>query len=240
MKKLALILIIGMLASSSAMASAEGGHVEHSEVNARDMAAVQSGAKWFVNYCLSCHSAQYMRYNRLSEDLELSEEQVMSNLVFSDAKFGETMAIAMRPADATKWLGKAPPDLSLISRSRGNDWLFSYLKSFYQDEHGGWNNLLLPNAAMPHVMWELQGIQKPVYSTHGDTETVDHLVLASEGLQTPEEYETTVRELVTFLDYLSEPAKLKRKSIGIWVILFLTVFAFLAFLLKAEFWRDIH
>jgi ubiquinol-cytochrome c reductase cytochrome c1 subunit len=204
------------------------------------MAAVQSGAKWFVNYCMSCHSAQYMRYNRLSEDLDLTEEQVMENLVFSNAKIGDTMTIAMRPADATQWLRKAPPDLSLVTRSRGNDWLFTYLKSFYQDENGGWNNLVLPNASMPHVMWQLQGIQKPVYASQGDTAVVDHLVLASEGLQTPEEYETTVRELVTFLDYLSEPAKLERKSIGIWVMLFLTVFAFIAFLLKAEYWRDVH
>ncbi|HET6563965.1 MAG TPA: cytochrome c1 [Xanthomonadales bacterium] len=243
MKKFAANLIIGLLAtglSSLAMAAAGTAHLEHSEVNVRDLAAVQSGAKWYVNYCMSCHSAQYMRYNRLSEDLNLTEEQVMNNLVFSDAKIGETMDIAMRPADATKWLGKAPPDLSLISRSRGNDWLFTYLKSFYQDETGGWNNLVLPNASMPHVMWQLQGIQKPVYATQGDAEVVDHLVLASEGLQTPEEYETTVRELVTFLDYLSEPAKLKRKSIGIWVMLFLTLFAFVAYLLKAEYWRDIH
>jgi ubiquinol-cytochrome c reductase cytochrome c1 subunit len=240
MKKYALILIIGILASGPVMSSGGVAHLESSEVNARDLAAAQSGAKWFVNYCMSCHSAQYMRFNRLSEDLNLSEDEVMNNLVFSDAKFGETMDIAMRPDDAVKWFGKVPPDLSVIARSRGNDWLFSYLKSFYQDESGGWNNLILPNASMPHVLWKLQGIQKPVYTTHGDAEVVDHLVLASEGLQTPEEYETTVRELVTFLDYVGEPAKLKRKSIGVWVMLFLAVFALLAYLLKAEYWRDIH
>ncbi len=243
MKKYALILITGLLAavlSVAVQAAGGGAHVEHSQVNVRDVAAVQNGAKWFVNYCMSCHSAQYMRYNRLSEDLGLSQDQVMNNLVFSDAKIGETMDIAMRPDDAAKWLSKAPPDLSLISRSRGNDWLFSYLKGFYQDEKGGWNNLLLPNAAMPHVMWNLQGIQKPVYATHDGMEVVDHLVLDRQGLQTPEEYETTVRELVTFLDYLSEPAKLKRKSLGIWVMLFLTVFALLTYALKAEYWRDVH
>jgi len=244
MKKYALILITALFASVAtvtALAAAGGSaHIEHSEVNVRDLAAVQSGAKWFVNYCMSCHSAKYMRYNRLSEDLGLSEEMVMNNLVFSDAKFGETMDIAMRPDDAAKWLGKAPPDLSLVARSRGNDWLFSYLKGFYQDESGGWNNLLLPNASMPHVMWQLQGIQKPVYATQDGLQVVDHLELDSAGLQTPEEYETTVRELVTFLDYLSEPAKLKRKSIGLWVMLFLTVFALLAFALKAEYWRDVH
>lgn len=244
MKKYALILIVTVITCSlSATTLAAGGgnaHVEHAQVNIRDIAAVQSGAKWYVNYCMSCHSAQYMRYNRLSEDLGLTEDMVMNNLVFSDAKIGETMDIAMRPDDATKWLSKAPPDLSLVARSRGNDWLFSYLKSFYQDENGRWNNLLLPNAAMPHVLWQLQGIQKPVYATHGDAEVIDHLVLAKAGLQTPEEYETTIRELVTFLDYLSEPTKLQRKSIGIWVMLFLTVFALLAYALKAEFWRDVH
>jgi ubiquinol-cytochrome c reductase cytochrome c1 subunit len=243
MKTNALILMVCVLMASTGnivQAAGGGAHLEHSEVNARDVAAVQKGAKWYVNYCFSCHSAQYMRYNRLSEDLDLTEEQVMKNLVFSDAKIGDTMDIAMRPDDAAMWLGKAPPDLSLIARSRGVDWLFTYLKSFYQDENGDWNNLVLPNASMPHVMWQLQGIQKPVYVSHGDVEVVDHLVLATEGLQTPEEYEKTVRELVTFLDYLSEPAKLKRKSIGIWVMLFLTVFAFVAYLLKAEYWRDVH
>ena len=243
MKTNALILMVCVLMAStgnSLQAAGGGAHLESSEVSARDVAAVQKGAKWYVNYCFSCHSAQYMRYNRLSEDLDLTEEQVMKNLVFSDAKIGDTMDIAMRPDDATMWLGKAPPDLSLIARSRGVDWLFTYLKSFYQDENGDWNNLVLPNASMPHVMWQLQGIQKPVYVSHGDVEVVDHLVLETEGLQSPEEYEKTVRELVTFLDYLSEPAKLKRKSIGIWVMLFLTVFAFVAYLLKAEYWRDVH
>lgn len=244
MKKHVLILILAMFASSlSGIVLAAGGgsaHIEHAQINARDTAAIQSGAKWFVNYCMSCHSAQYMRYNRLSEDLDLSEDMVMKNLVFSDAKFGESMDIAMRPGDAVKWLGKVPPDLSLIARSRGNDWLFTYLKSFYQDENGVWNNLVLPNASMPHVLWQLQGIQRPVYSTSGDGEVIDHLVLEKPGLQTPEEYETTVRELVSFLDYLSEPAKLQRKSVGIWVMLFLTVFALLAYALKAEYWRDVH
>jgi len=229
-----------LLMCGGVQAAGDATHLEHAGVNTRDIAALQRGAKWYVNYCFSCHSAKYMRYNRLSEDLGLSEELVMENLVFSDAKIGDTMDIAMRPEQATLWLGKEPPDLSLIARSRGVDWLFTYLKSFYQDETGNWNNLSLPNASMPHVLWELQGIQKPVYAKHGDVEVVDHLTLAVEGLQTPEEYEETVRDLVTFLDYVSEPAKLKRKNIGIWVMLFLTVFAALAFALKAEYWRDVH
>jgi ubiquinol-cytochrome c reductase cytochrome c1 subunit len=220
--------------------AAGGGALEHANVNIRDTAAVQRGARLFVNYCLSCHSASFMRYNRLAEDLGLDEEVVMENLVFADAKIGETMEVAMRPEDAEKWLGKAPPDLSLMSRSRGADWLYTYLLTFYQDETGGWNNRVLPNASMPHVLWQLQGIQKPVYATHDGLAVVDHLVLAEPGLQSPEEYEDSVRDLVTFMEYLGEPAKVKRKNVGIWVLLFLALFAFIAYLLKAEYWRDVH
>lgn len=236
-----LISALSVLALSGQVMANEGGaHLEHAGVNTRDVAAVQRGAKWFVNSCLSCHSASYMRYNRLVEDLGLSEEMVMQNLVFSNAKIGDTMEIAMQPEQAQAWFGKVPPDLSLIARSRGTDWLYSYLKHFYQDENGEWNNLNLPNAAMPHVLWQLQGIQQPVYETVGQLQVVDHLVLAQTGLQTPEEYDATVRDIVTFLDYMSEPAKLDRKSLGIWVMLFLVVFAGLTYALKAEYWRDVH
>ena len=182
-----------------------------------------------------------MRYQRLVDDLGLTEEAVMKNLVFSDAKIGETMDAAMRPEDAAKWLGKAPPDLSVISRSRGADWLYTYLLTFYQDESGGWNNQTLPNASMPHVMWQMQGIQKPVYATDAEGhEAVDHLVLHRAGQQTPEEYENSVRDLVTFLEYLGEPAQVKRKNTGVWVLLFLAFFTMIAYLLKADYWRDVH
>jgi ubiquinol-cytochrome c reductase cytochrome c1 subunit len=206
-----------LVVSSALMAAGDEGYIEHSGANTRDVAAVQRGAKLFVNYCLSCHSAEYMRYNRLAEDLELSEDMVMQNLVFANAKIGDTMTIAMRPDDAVQWLGTNPPDLSLIARSRGVDWLYSYMKGFYRDDTGGWNNLLLPNASMP-----------------------EKLELVEPGELSPEEYEDTVRDLVTFLDYLSEPSKLKRKSIGIWVMVFLAFFAFLTYLLKVEYWRDVH
>ncbi len=235
-----LILAAMAVAQPAAAAGAEGGFLQHSGVNTRDIAAVQRGAKWFVNYCLSCHSAEYMRYNRLAEDLQLTEDQVMNSFVFSDAKIGDTMQIALRPGDAEAWMGKTPPDLSLIARSRGADWLYSYLLTFYQDETGGWNNLMLPNASMPHVLWQLQGIQKPVYEEHGDAAVVDHLVLDTPGLQTPEEFEETARDIATFLDYLSEPAELHRKRIGIWVMLFLVAFALASYALKAEYWRDVH
>ena len=234
------MIVLGFLALSwcpIGWAAESGGHVEQAGSNTRDIASVQRGARLFVNYCLSCHSASYMRYNRLAEDLNLSEEMVMANFVFSDAKIGDTMDIAMRPQDAQSWLNKAPPDLSLVARSRGPDWVFGYMKSFYRDEKGGWNNVSLPNAAMPNVLWELQGIQELVPGTEGEP---PHLSLATPGLQSPEEFEESVRDIVTFLDYLSEPAKLQRERIGIWVMLFLTLFAGLAFLLKAEYWRDVH
>ena len=221
--------------------AAAGGPLQQANINIRDTAATQRGAKLFVNYCLSCHSASYMRYNRLAEDLGLDEDLVMDNLVFADVKIGETMDIAMQPEDATAWFGKAPPDLSLIARSRGVDWLYTYMMTFYQDDNGEWNNLALPNASMPHVMWQLQGIQKPVYVTHEDGHaTIEKLVPGTPGLQTPEEYEQTARDLVTFLEYLGEPAEVKRKNIGIWVLLFIALFAMVSYLLKAEYWRDVH
>ncbi len=228
-----------MLATGPATA-AGGGPLMHANVNVRDTGAAQRGARVFVNYCLSCHGADYMRYKRLSEDLGLPEDVVMQNLVFSDAKIGDTMTAAMRPGDAEKWLGKAPPNLSLSARSRGADWLYTYFMTFYQDGTGHWNNQALPNASMPHVMWQLQGIQKPVYATHDGHETIERLVLDQPGLQSPEEYEGTVRDLVTFMVYLAEPAQVKRKDVGVWVLLFLAFFAMVAYLLKAEYWRDVH
>ena len=230
-----------LVVAASPVYAAGGGDLQHANVNIRDTAAAQRGARLFVNYCMSCHSASYARYNRLAEDLGLSEDAVMENLVFADVKIGETMDIAMRPEDAEKWLGKAPPDLSLISRSRGADWLYTYLLTFYQDESGGWNNQAMPNASMPHVMWQLQGIQKPMYATDDEGhEAIDHLVLHTPGLQTPEAYEGTVRDLVTFLVYLGEPAQVSRKNVGVWVLLFLALFTMVAYLLKLEYWRDVH
>jgi ubiquinol-cytochrome c reductase cytochrome c1 subunit len=237
---LALCGLLALLAISTTGFAASEGPLMHANVNVRDTAASQRGARLFVNYCLSCHAASYMRYNRLAEDLGLGEDLVMENLVFADAKIGDTMEVAMRPADAVNWLGKEPPNLSLTARSRGADWLYTYFLTFYQDESGGWNNLAFPNASMPHVLWQLQGIQQPVYAMHDGHQVIDRLELAQPGLQTPAEYEETVRDLVTFLEYLGEPAEVKRKNVGIWVMLFLALFALLAYALKAEYWRDVH
>ena len=243
MNKKTVMIVLGLVAMFSTLNpvfGSSGGNLENSGVNFRDKAAVQRGAKWFVNYCFSCHSASYMRYNRLAEDLGIDEDIVLQDLAFADVNIGDTMETAMRPGDAEAWLGKIPPDLSVISRSRGNDWLFTYMKSFYQDESGEWNNLVLPNASMPHVLWQLQGIQEPVWSSHDEVRVIEHLELTSPGLQSPQEYEQTVRDLVTFLDYLGEPSKVKRKDIGIWVMLFLVLFTLVAYALKVEYWRDVH
>lgn len=243
-KYLFVAVLLLSLAGLEAVASG-GADLKHSGANINDTASLQRGAKWYVNYCLGCHTISYMRYNRLAQDLGLSEEMVMKNLVFSDAKFGETMDIAMDEDQAKSWFGKTPPDLSLIGRSRSSDWLYSYLLGFYQDETGGWNNTQLPNASMPNVLWRLQGIQTPVYrqetSEGGFThEVIDHFQLTTPGTQSPQEFERTARDIAAFLEYAGEPAKLKRKSVGVWVILFLALFTFIAYLLKAEYWRDVH
>jgi ubiquinol-cytochrome c reductase cytochrome c1 subunit len=237
-------IFVALLAAPGIAGAAESVHLEPAGININNPESLQNGAKVFVNYCLSCHSADYMRYKRLAEDLGLSEELVMDNLVFADAKIGEPMNIAMDPEDSEKWFGKTPPDLSLIGRARSADWLYGYMRSFYQDETGRWNNLVLENVSMPHVLWQLQGIQTPVYASHEEhgrtVEVIEHLEVTTPGTLSPEAYDATVRDLVAFLDYMGEPAKLKRKNIGVWVILFLAVFAFLAYLLKAEYWRDVH
>jgi len=236
----AILGLVALLAFAAPVFAAGGGDLQHANVNIRDTAAIQRGSRLFVNYCLSCHSASYMRYSRLADDLGIDRDVVMENLVFADVKIGETMEIAMQPEDAEAWFGKVPPDLSVISRSRGADWLYTYLLTFYQDETGSWNNQALPNASMPHVMWTLQGIQKPFYATHDGVEVIDRLTIAKPGLLSQEEYEDTVRDLVTFLEYLGEPAEVKRKNVGVWVLLFLAFFALITYALKAEYWRDVH
>jgi len=248
MKKFAKYLFLAALMlplTSFTLLAAGGAGVEHSGANINDRASLQRGAKWYVNYCLGCHTISYMRYNRMAEDLGLSEDMVMQNLVFTETKFAETMNIAMNPEHAESWFGKIPPDLSLIGRSRGADWLYSYLRGFYKDETGGWNNTMLPNASMPNVLWRLQGIQTPLYRTETSEggfshEVIDHFELTTPGTQTPDEFDETARDIAAFLDYAGEPAKLKRKDVGVWVILFLVLFTFIAYLLKAEYWRDVH
>jgi ubiquinol-cytochrome c reductase cytochrome c1 subunit len=206
--------------------------------------ALQRGARTFVNYCMGCHSANFMRYSRLVEDLGLSEATVKTNLMFGTDKIGDTMSVAMRPQDAEAWFGVVPPDLSVIARARGADWLYSFLLGFYRDDNraNGVNNLYFPDTAMPAVLSGLQGVQRknvaPAADKHGAHGPL--LELEAPGTQTPEEYAVTVRDLVSFLVYLSEPAKLVRYKVGFWVIAFLLVLLLATYLMKREYWKDVH
>lgn len=236
--------IAGLLLTAAGLVSAAGGgeQLEHAGANVHDLASVQRGAAMFANYCQGCHSAQYMRYQRLAQDLGLTEGQVEKFLVFGDRGITDYMTAAM-PAESEQWFGKKPPDLTLTSRSRGEDWIYSYLKGFYRTEEG-WNNTVLPNASMPHVLWRLQGIQRPVLETYTDEGGEEHTRIASlelhePGSMSPEEFDAAMRDLVAFMIYLGEPAILQRESIGIWVVLFLVVFTFLSWLLYKEYWRDV-
>lgn len=271
MKKLITMLAL-VLAPVAGFAA--GGHVELEKANidVSNHAAIQRGAKMFVNYCMGCHSAKHVRYKQLTE-VGLSEDDIVENLMFLEGKIGDQMTIAMPSEQAAKWFGAPPPDLTLIARIKhgGADWLYSYLKAFYVDESRplGVNNTVFPNVGMPHVMWDLQGIQHAIYKyavtheghavetfgergaaeayldEHGGEhykieKVVDHLELVEPGRMTPDEYSAAVRDLVTFLAYIAEPIKLERQRLGIWVILFLIVFTILAYLLKKEYWKDVH
>jgi ubiquinol-cytochrome c reductase cytochrome c1 subunit len=234
----------GLLLSTSLLA-AEGGATLQAGNDLSDKASLRRGAKLFMGYCSGCHSLKYLRYSRMAEDLGLTEDQVTANLNFTGAPVGQQVQVAMPHDGATKWFGKMPPDLSLIARVRGPDWVYTYLKSFYLDESRplGWNNKLFPNASMPNPLWELQGLQHAKFGPE-DPQTkekpVEALELASPGTESPAEFDRTVRDITNFLEYAGEPAALKRQSLGVWVILFLAALTFLAFLLKKEFWKDVH
>ena len=238
----ALLLIACLLGSGFAFGAGEGVKLDRANIDLRDAVSIQRGAQVFVNYCLSCHAASYMRYNRLM-DLGLSEQQIADNLIFSDTKIGETMTVAMSEEDAKVWFGVAPPDLSVIARSRGVDWLYTYLRRFYRDETTvtGWNNPVFPNAAMPHVLWKLQGIQR-LHTVEGGDHGQPHneLVLETFGTMSTQDYDEMVRDLVTYLAYMAEPAQIKRVQVGIVVLLFLGLIVIMTWLLKREYWKDVH
>jgi ubiquinol-cytochrome c reductase cytochrome c1 subunit len=212
-----------------------------------NVASLQRGARNFVNYCMGCHSARYVRYSRLARDLGLTEQQVIDNLMFTGERVHETMRIAMRPEDAARWFGVPPPDLTLIARSRGTDYVYSFLRSFYLDPSRptGVNNLVLPGTSMPHVLWELQGLQAAVYDGESDAQNsavhkrFKEFQLARPGSLSPQEYDQFVRDTVNFLDYIGEPMQLERRSLGFKVLAFLVVFFLFAYLLKKEYWKDV-
>jgi ubiquinol-cytochrome c reductase cytochrome c1 subunit len=239
------------VAPLQASASGGGGFIQHADNDVADVASLQRGARNYVNYCMGCHSAKYIRFNKLQEDLHLTDEQVQENLMFGAAKTDELMQVAMMPDDAERWFGQTPPDLTLVARSRGTDWIYTFLHTFYMDDRAatGANNLMLPNASMPNVLWELQGLQEAVFHTtekggviiehFGESAHFEEFEPLSEGKLSAEEYDQFVRDLVNFLDWAGSPEQLERKRLGIWVLLFLLVFLIFAYMLKVEIWKDI-
>jgi len=250
MKKLILTLIAALGIVTGAHA-AEGGLAWDKAPNrTTDLAALQNGAKLFVNYCLSCHSAAFMRFNRLT-DLGISEQQIKDNLLFTTDKIGETMRVNMDPRQAKEWFGTVPPDLTLVARSRsghggsGADYLYTYLRTFYRDDTKatGWNNLAFPAVAMPHVMWELQGERRPVFDkveAHGhETEVFKGWEQVSLGTMTPIQFDQNMGDLVSFLQWMAEPAQNTRIRVGVWVLLFLVMAIVFTWRLNASYWKDV-
>jgi ubiquinol-cytochrome c reductase cytochrome c1 subunit len=237
-------LIGSLLLASPVFAAEEGGDLQHAGTDLTDAASLQRGAALYMNYCSGCHSLKYLRYSRMAEDLGLTEDEVQANLNFTGVKFGEQNHAALNEDEGKQFFGKMPPDLSLIARVRGSDWIYSYLKSFYLDEARpvGWNNKVFPNASMPNPLWQLQGLQHAEYGKvdAGGERPVEKLVLAQPGTQDAAQFDQTARDITAFLEYAGEPAALKRQSMGVWVILFLAFLTFLAWLLKKEYWRDVH
>jgi ubiquinol-cytochrome c reductase cytochrome c1 subunit len=230
MKKL---LVIVLFAPAVAFAAATSYRLDSSPHDLRDLVSLQAGARTYVNYCLGCHGVQFMRYKGLTE-FGLSEAQVKEHLLFSADKVGESMKVALDPKEAKAWFGVAPPDLSVVARSRGADWLYTYLRTFYRDPKTvtGWNNAVYQNVAMPHALWTLQG-------ERGWDAKEQRLTEISKGSLSPTQYDETVRDLVNFLAYVSEPAATSRKSIGIITLFVLGVVFIFAYLLKKEFWKDV-
>jgi ubiquinol-cytochrome c reductase cytochrome c1 subunit len=236
--------------------ASEGGYpLDRAPIDPSNLVSLQAGARTFVNYCLNCHGAQYMRYNRL-EDLGLTESQIRDNLVLTDAKVGDTMKVAFPAKDAKAMFGAAPPDLSVIGRSRGADWLYTYLRTFYRDENSptGWNNALFPQVAMPHALWTLQGERAygPAPAAEGENkegkgEEGEHgaahemvWTQLSPGAMNEVQYDTAVRDLVNFLVYMGEPSAVNRKRIGVVALFALGVLFIFAYALKKEYWKNVH
>jgi ubiquinol-cytochrome c reductase cytochrome c1 subunit len=253
---LATFALAALVAPLFAFASEEGGEMASAQIDLTDKASLQHGAALYMNYCSGCHSLNYQRYSRTAKDLGLTDQEMQENLVFSDAKIGETMNTGLHAEDGAKWLGKAPPDLSVIARTKeqGGDWIYNYLKSFYVDESRplGWNNTVFPGASMPNVLWEMQGMQHVLTEPrHGDdpcrmgeyqSACISGFTIpeAQKGNVDPEAFDRAARDISAFLTYVGEPSALQRQSLGVWVVLFLAFFTFLAYLLKSEYWRDVH
>ena len=252
MKKIILILIAVFGLLGAAQANTGGAIIwDKAPVNISDKSSLQNGAKLFVNYCLNCHSAAYMRYNRL-QDIGLSNEQIKDNLLFATDKVGETMKAAIDPKQAKEWFGANPPDLSVIARSRaasgqgsGADYLYTYLRTYYPDDTKatGWNNLAFPSVGMPHVLWELQGMRRPLFDVseeHGhEVKVFRGWEQLTPGSMTPLQYDQAVGDLVNYLQWMGEPAQNTRVRVGVWVLIFLLGLTVATWRLNAAYWKDV-
>ena len=246
--KLAAALCAGVLLAAPLAARAEGGEapLQHAGNDVRNKASLQRGARNFMNFCSGCHSAQYVRYNRIAADLDIAEPELKSNLMFTSERSFDTIRSATPPEDARRWFGNAPPDLSLIARSRSPDYIYTFLKDFYVDpaRPHGVNNVVLPGTAMPHVLADLQGTQRAVFVTPGGAgaglPVFEKFEPLAAGSLSAEKYDEFVRDTVNFLDYIAEPVQVERRDLGVWVTLFLLAFTAFAYLLKREYWRDVR
>jgi ubiquinol-cytochrome c reductase cytochrome c1 subunit len=237
-------LLIALLFVPLAGFASEGPELERSNIDPHDAVSIQRGARTFVNYCLNCHSAASMRYNRLA-DLGLTEQQIKENLLFASEKVGDTMTVAASRKDQKQWFGAEPPDLSVIARARGADWLYSYLRGFYRDEQRptGWNNVVFPNVGMPHALWQLQGVQvmkTEAVEEEGHKVERHKLELEHPGTLSTLEYDRVTRDLVNYLSWMAEPDKEKRSQIGVIVLLFLLLLLVPVWMLKTEYWKEVH
>ena len=243
MKKLIAIFSLAILPALGFAGGGPGPALEHADIDLTDQAALQRGAKYFVNYCQGCHSLKYFRYERM-QDFGLNLDEIKDNLIFDGSKTGNLMTIAMPDADAAEWFGAAAPDLTLVARLKkgGGDWIYSYLKGFYADPSRpmGVNNTIFPNVGMPHVLWELQGVQTAVITEDEHGNKVVQELKPGKGKLSAEAYDEVARDLSAFLVHVAEPMKLERQRVGIYVMLFLLVFFVVAIMLKKEYWKDVH
>jgi ubiquinol-cytochrome c reductase cytochrome c1 subunit len=246
-----LIAILACLITTQGYAAGDDVELKKANIDPSDIPSLQRGARNFMNYCSGCHSAQYVRFNTIGKHLELSEEQLVNNLMFNAERSFETMHAAMPVADAERWFGIAPPDMSLMARANGADYIYNFLKGFYVDAESptGVDNIFMPAVSMPHVLWELQGYQKAVFSEHIETDESGNKTTiyqfaqfeqVTPGLMNEDEYDDFVRDTVNFLAYIAEPIRGERRKLGGWVITYLLVFLIIAILLKKQIWKDVR
>ena len=246
MRRVLVVAAVSMFVAAPAGAAGGGASLEPSEIDLDNINSLQRGARNFMNYCSGCHSAKYVRFKTIGTDLELSEEQLVDNLMFNAEKTFETIDVSMRASDAERWFGKTPPDMSLLARAKGADYIYNFLKGFYVDPESptGVDNVVLAGTSMPHVLWELQGFQKATFSDHDDGKgnmvaQFDGFEPMTAGSMDEEAYDDFVRDTTNFLAYVAEPIRSDRRKLGVWVLMFLIFFWIIASMLKKQIWKDV-